>query len=209
MLKQIPNLLTCLRLLLIPLFVVLLISPTIGRVWLAFLVFVIAAGTDMLDGILARKFKAVSNFGKLVDPLADKLLVMSALVMLSSSHDSKSYLPWIPGWLVVVILAREIWITGLRSVAASQGLILAAKASGKVKSFLQMLAIAILLIPISSEGVLTEDVYRESAFKIFDQGFNLDLHLVGLLMLSISVIFSYVGAIGYTYSVLHQYSAES
>jgi CDP-diacylglycerol---glycerol-3-phosphate 3-phosphatidyltransferase len=187
MLKRIPNILTCLRLLLIPVFVILLISPTVVRIQIALVVFIFAAGTDLLDGILARKFQAVSNFGKLVDPLADKLLVMSALVMLTSYHDQNSSLPLVPGWLVVLILAREIWITGIRSVAASNGLVLAAKNSGKVKSFLQMLAIVFLLIP-----------YQNSSIYF-------DFHLLGLLMLKISVFFSYFGAIDYTYTVLLQY----
>src|SRR5262245_55607250 len=124
--QNIPNILTFLRLALIPLFVVLMIDPNPELTHAATLVFIIAAFTDYLDGVLARKFSAVSEFGKLADPLADKILVMAALVMLVAQRSDVYGEPWVPGWMVVLILAREIWVTGLRAVAASRGVIVAA-----------------------------------------------------------------------------------
>ena len=186
MLRQVPNLLTCLRLILIPVFVVLMESPTYNRMWWALAVFLVAAGTDLLDGLLARRFGAVTTFGKLVDPLADKLLVMAALVMLTAYHGTSTCEPWIPGWMVALILAREIWVTGLRSLAASRGIVVAASGQGKFKSFLQMTALAMLLIPSSEQVVLPNDS---------------SIRVLALIILNLSIIVSYAGAVEYTFDV--------
>ena len=95
--------------------------------------------TDMLDGHIARKNNLVTNFGKLMDPLADKLLVMSALICLSQVGD-------VPGWMVIVILGREFIITGMRQVAAAQGIVIAAGTTGKIKTITQMIAIPLLIL---------------------------------------------------------------
>ncbi|MDR0852636.1 MAG: CDP-diacylglycerol--glycerol-3-phosphate 3-phosphatidyltransferase [Clostridiales Family XIII bacterium] len=133
---NVPNILTLLRIALIPVFIVFLMT---GHSYTAAAVFVVASFTDMLDGQIARKYNLVTNFGKLMDPLADKLLVVSALVCLTQLGE-------IPGWMVIVILAREFTITGLRSVAASDGVVIAAGFSGKLKTVSQMVAIVCLLL---------------------------------------------------------------
>jgi CDP-diacylglycerol--glycerol-3-phosphate 3-phosphatidyltransferase len=135
--KNLPNQLTVLRVLLIPVFIVTLMLWR--QYYAAAGIFVAAALTDALDGYIARKYDLISTFGKLMDPLADKLLVVSALVCLVELGD-------VAGWMVVVILAREFTITGLRSVAVEQGRVIAAGFSGKLKTVFQMAAITMILL---------------------------------------------------------------
>jgi len=186
----VPNLLTILRLLLIPVFVGLLLYPTDYRIMLATIVFVFAALTDFVDGVLARKWGAVTDMGKLLDPLADKILVMSALVMLVGLRSEATGLPWVPAWMVVLVLAREIWVTGIRGVAASAGNVISASQSGKVKSLLQMVAITLILI------------HSRIAFQLGD--YQITAGHVGLNLLLISIFFSYWGAIYYSHQVYKQ-----
>lgn len=137
--RNLPNLLTAGRILAIPVVMVLLCFPGQVASLLGGLVFAAAGATDFLDGFLARRHHAVSPFGKFMDPLADKLLVTAALIMLIPLRD-------IPAWMVVVIVGRELAVTGLRAVAASEGIILAADRWGKLKTFLQMAAITALIL---------------------------------------------------------------
>ena len=133
---NLPNKLTMLRIILVPVFIVVLMT---GHYYTAAVIFIAASLTDMLDGQIARKYDLVTNFGKLMDPLADKLLVMSALICLVQLGD-------IPGWMVIVILGREFAITGLRTVAASNGVVIAAGWTGKIKTVLQMIAVILILL---------------------------------------------------------------
>ncbi len=141
---NLPNALTLLRLLLVPVFAWLLLreggDDTASRVWAA-VVFVFAAGTDFVDGELARRMNLVTTFGKIVDPIADKALTGTALVGLSWLGD----LPW---WVTVVILVREIGVTILRFAVIKHGVI-AASRGGKAKTLAQMLAILMYLLPLS------------------------------------------------------------
>jgi len=143
--KQLPNWLTFFRLVLIPVFVFVLIEPSRSSLNLAAVIFVFAALTDYADGMLARRYKAITDFGKLFDPLADKILVMAALVMLVSLQDDNGA-SFVPAWMVVLILAREFWVTGLRAFAAKDGTVVPAKSGGKVKSALQMISILLILL---------------------------------------------------------------
>jgi CDP-diacylglycerol--glycerol-3-phosphate 3-phosphatidyltransferase len=186
MIKNLPNILTFVRLGLIPIFVFLMIDPTEGMLLAATIVFSFAAGTDFADGLIARKYGAVSDLGKLLDPIADKILVMSALVMLVAQRSDIFGEPWVPGWMVVVILAREIWITGLRSVAAARGVIVAASGSGKWKSLLQMVAVISILI--------------HKPFTVL--GLSVDPQWFGLNVLFLSIAFSIVSAAEYTKDIL-------
>lgn len=185
MVKRIPNWLTLFRIALVPVLVILMIDPTPVMVRWAFFVFVLAAVTDWFDGMIARRFNAITDFGKLLDPLADKLLVMAALVMLSTQRTQEYGDTWIPGWLVVLVLAREFWVTGLRAVAASRGRVVAAKQTGKMKSGLQMVAIGFLFLHESPQR-----------FAGMSSG------LLGLNLLLISVALSYWAAAEYTYEIL-------
>ena len=136
---NLPNKLTLARIIMIPLFVIaLLFDNTPGRI-IACMLFCVASFTDYLDGHLARKYHMVTNFGKLMDPLADKLLVTSALIVLVELGD-------VAAWIVILIIAREFGITALRSLAASEGIIVAASNLGKIKTNFQMFALILLIL---------------------------------------------------------------
>ena len=139
--EQIPNVLTIGRILFIPLFIlVLTLGHSQGSHLLAAIIFAVASVTDYLDGYLARKWNVVSNFGKFADPMADKLLVMSAFIMLIE-------LGMAPAWVVAIIICRELAVTGLRLLLVETGgTVLAAAMPGKIKTFSQMFAIIFLLL---------------------------------------------------------------
>ena len=120
----------------VPFFIIVLM---LGYYYISAVIFIAASVTDMLDGYIARKYGLVTNFGKIMDPLADKLLVISALVCLVELGD-------VSGWMVIVVLAREFTVTGLRIAAAAEGVVIAADISGKIKTVLQMVAIPALLL---------------------------------------------------------------
>ena len=134
--KNLPNQLTMGRIFAIPVFIVVLL---LGHNIAATIIFILAALTDMLDGKIARKYNLVTNFGKLMDPLADKLLTMAAFICFVE-------LGWVPGWMVIVILGREFIITGIRQVAAAEGIVIAAGWSGKIKTVCQMVAIPLIML---------------------------------------------------------------
>jgi CDP-diacylglycerol--glycerol-3-phosphate 3-phosphatidyltransferase len=136
---NLPNTLTLARIALIPLIVVLLHFPEpLACLWAAVL-FLLAALTDLVDGWYARSRGLVTNLGKFLDPLADKLLVLSVLVMLVD-------LGWVPGWIVIVILARETAVTGMRAIASDMGTVVAADRYGKLKTILQIAALVPLMV---------------------------------------------------------------
>ena len=136
---NLPNKLTVLRMCMIPFFLVALMVPGIpaGK-WIALALFCIASLTDMLDGKIARKYNLVTNFGKFMDPLADKLLVCSAMIALID-------LGRIPAWVVIIIIAREFIISGFRLVASDNGIVIAAGWWGKIKTVCQMIMVILLI----------------------------------------------------------------
>ncbi len=140
---NLPNKLTIFRVILIPFFLVALMVPAIpaGK-WIAVGIFAIASLTDLLDGKIARKYNLVTDFGKFMDPLADKLLVCSAMIALIE-------LERIPAWVVIVIIAREFIISGFRLVAADNGIVIAASYWGKFKTTFQMLMVILLILDLS------------------------------------------------------------
>ncbi|MBR5533894.1 MAG: CDP-diacylglycerol--glycerol-3-phosphate 3-phosphatidyltransferase [Ruminiclostridium sp.] len=129
------NKLTMIRVVLIPVFIVLLY---LGYVLPALAVFIVASVTDFVDGYVARKYNLITDFGKFMDPLADKLLVISAMAWFVE-------VGWMPGWAFFIVLAREFAVTGLRLVAVEQGLVIAAGKSGKVKTASTMVGIILML----------------------------------------------------------------
>lgn len=139
---NLPNKLTCFRVLLIPVFVLFMYLDIIPyNNLIALGIFVVASLTDLLDGQIARKYNLITNFGKFMDPLADKLLVCAALICLSPTK--------IPAWIVIVIISRELFISGFRILAADQGIVLAAGWWGKFKTTFQMIMIIVLIADIN------------------------------------------------------------
>lgn len=146
-----PNKITFSRILLIPVFIIILSFPFTWGVWdigtyelpvshfVAALIFIVASVTDWVDGYYARRYQLVTTLGKFLDPLADKLLVSAALILLVELNLA-------PAWIVIIIISRELAVTGLRLVAAGEGKVLAAGQMGKLKTASQMIAIALLLL---------------------------------------------------------------
>lgn len=143
---NLPNKLTLFRVILIPFFVFFLLAPYFEGYgnYIAVAIFIVASITDFLDGKIARKYHLVTNFGKFMDPLADKLLVSSALICLVALNK-------IPAWIVILIIAREFIISGFRLVAADNGVVIAASYWGKFKTAFQMVTVIVLILNIPGE----------------------------------------------------------
>ena len=138
---NLPNKLTIIRIILIPFFVFFMLSDKIqAHNYFAVALFIAASITDFFDGMIARKKGLITNFGKFMDPLADKLLVCSALICLCGSK--------IPEWIVIVIISRELFVSGFRTLAAVQNIVLAAGWWGKFKTVFQMIMIIVLILDI-------------------------------------------------------------
>ena len=147
---NLPNKLTILRVIMIPVFLAVLLCPLgidrqLAR-YIATGIFCLASVTDALDGFIARKYNLVTNFGKFMDPLADKLLVCSAMIALIGIKDAHVVLP---NWVVIVIIAREFIITGFRTLAAEQNVVIAASKWGKAKTISQMFMLILLLLNLN------------------------------------------------------------
>ncbi len=180
---NLPNVLTLVRILLIPVFVMLLLDPTPDRSLAAAIVFVIAAVTDLLDGYVARKTGQITKLGRLLDPIADKLLVLSALILLVQVDR-------VTALVAILIIAREVAVTGLRAIAASEGMIMSAEVTGKYKMALQVVAIVLLLL----DGTVVEVIGN--------------LHLAGIVTLYLSLILGYVSGAQYVWSFWRQVGAK-
>jgi CDP-diacylglycerol--glycerol-3-phosphate 3-phosphatidyltransferase len=163
--ERVPNILTICRILAAPVLVVLLSFPSPLTRAVAALLFILASVTDYFDGYLARRYNVISSVGKLLDPMADKLLVMTALIMVVSCPQGS-----VPAWMVVIILGREIMITSLRGVASAQGVVIEAEELGKYKTILQIFAIT---------GLFMHYPY-----------FWIDFHLGGMYFLWASLVLS-------------------
>lgn len=148
---NLPNKLTILRVIMIPFFVAALLAKggtdqTLRYVAAA--IFIVASLTDMLDGKIARKYNLVTNFGKFMDPLADKLLVCSALICLIELGE-------LPAWMVIIIISREFIISGFRLVASDNGVVIAASYWGKFKTTFQMISVVLLILNIPALATVT------------------------------------------------------
>src|ERR1700722_12655647 len=174
---NLPNRLTILRLVLTVPFVAALSLPFPGAKWLALGLFIVSSLTDYADGQIARKYKLITDFGKLMDPLVDKIMTMSAFICLVS-------LGSIPAWAVIIIVSREFLITGLRLMAAVRGKVLPAERLGKIKTIWQIVTILyclILLVIIDQFGRLVNPPTLESLNMV---GLALVLLTVGLTLWS-------------------------
>ncbi|MEC7984700.1 MAG: CDP-diacylglycerol--glycerol-3-phosphate 3-phosphatidyltransferase [Myxococcota bacterium] len=158
---NIPNILTLMRIAMIPVVAGMLWNPPKPlECKIACVLFTVAMITDVIDGYLARKWDLVSPIGAFLDPLADKLMVVTVLIMMIP-------LGWVPAWAVAVLLCREITITGLRSIASQQGLVIAASGLGKVKTSYQSVALGFLLWHNPTYLPIIGDIRPDSAGLIF------------------------------------------
>ncbi len=137
---NLPNALTVLRLVFVPVFIVLGLQQSWSALWAAFVVFAVAAITDRFDGELARSWGQITDFGRIADPIADKALTLCGFGLLSY----QGYLPW---WLTILIAVRELGITAMRAFFLRRGVVVSANQAGKMKTFMQMVALGTLLIP--------------------------------------------------------------
>ena len=165
-----PNGLTIIRVLVIPIIIILLFSE--GSVYrlINAVLFLLAAVTDTFDGYLARRRGMVTTLGKFLDPLADKLLIVTALIALIPARG-------IPVWMVIIIVGREIAVTGLRSIAAAQGVVIAAGSWGKYKTFLEVLSVFFLILN--------------------GEYFSIDFQDAGVALLGVAVIFAVISGVKY------------
>ena len=138
---NLPNKLTLLRIILIPVFMVVLYLGFPGASWVALAIFIIASLTDLLDGKIARKYNLVTDFGKFADPLADKMLVTAAMLWFVEIGQ-------MPAWALLIVIIREFAVSGLRMLASDQGRVIAAGWSGKVKTASTMVCIVLMFLPI-------------------------------------------------------------
>ncbi len=142
---NLPNKLTIFRVILVPFFVFVFLLDTSNQMYryIAEVIFIVASLTDMLDGKIARKYNLITNFGKFMDPLADKLLVCSALICLVAAGQ-------LPAWICIVIIAREFIISGFRLVASDNGVVIAASMWGKFKTVSQMLMVIVMILNLDN-----------------------------------------------------------
>ena len=164
---NLPNKLTMFRVILIPVFIIVLMagvfSEPLNR-YIGVAVFCIASFTDYLDGNIARKYNLVTNFGKFMDPLADKLLVSSALICMID-------LGMLPAWIVIIIISREFIITGFRLIAVENGVVIAASWWGKIKTVMQMAMIIVVMLGIND--------------------------LIGMVLIALATIFTVISGVDY------------
>ena len=169
---NLANKITLFRVFLIPFFMIILYSNLEYSTYIAAAIFVFASLTDTLDGYIARSRNMVTNFGKFIDPLADKILVSSALISLVD-------LGKIPAWVVIIIIAREFTITGFRIIAASEGVNIAASSLGKIKTITQLIAIIAILV-------------NNYPFRLINVPFD-------MILLYVSLFFTILSGIDYIY----------
>ena len=177
---NLPNILTMMRIAAIPLLAVLLTSPSRSAGFWAAVLFAVASITDWLDGYLARRMGIVTIFGKFLDPIADKLIVMAVLIMI---------LPFnrVPAWMVLVILGREIIITGLRGIASTEGIVIQASDLGKFKTIFQIVAIIGLTLHYNYNWF----------FGISHTLLTVNMHNVGMFFLWIATILTIWSGVDY------------
>ena len=183
---NLANKLTLIRIFLVPVFLLFIATKDIPYgSFIATFIFILASITDKLDGYIARSRNQITNFGKFMDPLADKLLVTAALISLVE-------LQVVPGWAAVVIIAREFAVSGLRSIAASQGRVIAASWWGKIKTVIQIIAIILLLLKVN-----IHDAKLLKIFVIDNHYLKEFFRIVPTIMLMVAVVVTLIS--GYDY----------
>lgn len=171
-----PNLVTMGRVALIPLILFFIDNFSPLRTFIAAVLYLVSAATDALDGYLARSRGQVSVLGKFLDPLADKLIVTAVLVVMVS-------LGRVPAWIVVIMIARDLAVNGLRSVASAEGLVISASDGGKVKTALQLVALMFLLVHFR--------------YPVLGMDISIDYHVAGMGVLYVSLVMSVMSGVDY------------
>jgi CDP-diacylglycerol--glycerol-3-phosphate 3-phosphatidyltransferase len=182
---NLPNLLTVGRILLIPIFILILSTPTPNRSIVAAIIFVIAAVTDLLDGYLARRHSQVTQLGRFLDPIADKLLVLSGLILLVQSQRVEAI-------VAILIISREVAVTGIRAIAALEGIVLSTETTGKYKMTAQVVAIVLLIL---------EDSHLLA--------WNLHVHMIGTLFLYVALLLGLLSGWRYLVQFSKQVTVKS
>ena len=186
---NLPNQLTIFRVILVPFFVFFLLqSETYSYFkWIALVIFAVASLTDLLDGKIARKYNLVTTFGKFMDPLADKLLVCSALIALIP-------LEVMPAWATIIIIAREFIISGFRLIAAEKGVVIAASYWGKIKTTVQMVMVCVMLVIVNPHGFGVTDMefYSDLLASVY-----LGLDKFALILMIASVLLTIISLVDY------------
>ena len=182
---SLPNLLSLFRIGLVPVLVVVLFWPGRAARAAAGLLFVVACLTDFFDGWLARR-SGITTLGKFLDPLADKLIVVAALIMLAAMPPE----PRVPAWMAVVIACRELAVTGLRGIAAQQGIVMAAEALGKYKMIFQMFAVTGLLVHYT--------------WPVPGTGLSVDFHAAGMRFLWIALVLAVWSGLDYCARIMRR-----
>jgi len=180
LLRNLPNVLTLFRIVIIPPMVVVLTMPSRAAAFTAAALFAIASITDWLDGYLARRMEIVTVMGKFLDPIADKLMVTAALIMILPMGRA-------PAWMVLIIIGREIIITGLRGIASTEGIVISASNLGKYKTIFQIVAILGLLLHYNYYWF----------FGIEQPYFYVNMHNVGIFFLWIATIITIWSGVDY------------
>ncbi|MBI5573854.1 MAG: CDP-diacylglycerol--glycerol-3-phosphate 3-phosphatidyltransferase [Elusimicrobia bacterium] len=188
---NIANKVTLLRISLVPFFIFFMIYDEFFMRTAALLIFVIASITDTIDGYLARKYKTVTDFGKFMDPLADKLLVLAALISFVEIRELN-----IPSWMVIAIISREFIITGLRSLAATKNIVIPAAVAGKFKTTIQMITIITILVILCINSLLSE------FFRIDPHAIPI-LKLTPFVLMFITTILTLISGLNYIFK--HKY----
>lgn len=187
---NLPNKLTILRVIMVPFFVAfLLLTPQhLSFKWIALAIFIVASLTDLLDGKIARKYNLVTNFGKFMDPLADKLLVCSALIGMTA-------LGVVPAWITIIIIAREFIISGFRLIAAEKGIVIAASMWGKWKTTFQMVMLCVQMT-VMDFYLVEPYISTVNAGQLMSPVYQV-LKVIGVVTMYIALILTVVSLIDY------------
>ena len=193
---NLPNKITVVRICLVPIFMIVLFLPFKEANLVGLIIFILASLTDSLDGHIARSKNLVTNFGKFLDPLADKLLVSAALIALVGMHK-------IPSWFATIVIAREFMVTGIRLLANGEGRVIAASIWGKIKTITQIIAISLLLLdwtsPLASDS---SDVFMIGKLKnlittFSDAPLANSIGILAVVMIIVSIIITIFSGVDY------------
>ncbi|MFH1238545.1 MAG: CDP-diacylglycerol--glycerol-3-phosphate 3-phosphatidyltransferase [bacterium] len=193
-----PNKLTLIRISLVPIFMAFIFSDNLYTRILALLIFIVASLTDIYDGLLARRYQCITDFGRFMDPLADKLLICSAFISFVELRELK-----IPAWMVIVIISREFIITGLRSVAARKGEVIPADSAGKFKTTSQIIVIIIILLILIINTWLEKIRHLPPADLLLSKGwlyyFGLTLRELPFFLVFLATIMTVISGLSFIF----------